>query len=212
MDAASNIADQTYSRAKSIAMQFAIFIFMLLSLSAECLCDNTRKSIAIADLNFTGIEISQKESFIDALTTKLHSSSVYAVIERSQINQILREQAFQQSGVCDQPKCAIELGKLLGANKLIFGSVGLISNQAFANLRIVDVETGSIDKSYSNLRKGDFSELMSEIASDAAGELTGLASKSDVIGTNLVDRRDGKIYHTFKFQKKVWMAENLNYS
>jgi len=46
------------------------------------------------------------------------------VMERSEMALVLQEQSFQQSGVCDQSSCALEIGKILSVDRMVVGSVG----------------------------------------------------------------------------------------
>jgi TolB-like protein len=65
----------------------------------------------------------------------------FRVVERSQINKALSEQRFQQSGVIDE-RSATEIGKLLGADLIIIGSVVKIGSSYTINSRMIDIKTG----------------------------------------------------------------------
>ena len=67
------------------------------------------------------------------------------LLERSAMNEILREQGFQQSGACDQQACVVEAGQLLGADRMIFGSVGRLGEALLLSVRLVNVATGQIE-------------------------------------------------------------------
>jgi curli biogenesis system outer membrane secretion channel CsgG len=58
----------------------------------------------------------------DLLITKLVQSGAYSVIERKQIEKVLAEQNFGQSGRVDDATAA-KIGKILGVDTLIVGSV-----------------------------------------------------------------------------------------
>ncbi len=58
----------------------------------------------------------------DMLVTNLVRNGTYSVIERKQLDQVLREQNFQQSGRAD-PSSAVELAKILGVDAIIIGSI-----------------------------------------------------------------------------------------
>ncbi len=58
----------------------------------------------------------------DMLVTNLVRNGTYSVIERKQLDQVLREQNFQQSGRAD-PSSAVQLAKLLGVDAIIIGSI-----------------------------------------------------------------------------------------
>ena len=58
----------------------------------------------------------------DMLVTDLVRNGTYSVIERKQLDQVLREQNFQQSGRAD-PSSAVQLAKILGVDAIIIGSI-----------------------------------------------------------------------------------------
>ena len=58
----------------------------------------------------------------DMLVTNLVRNGTYSVIERKQLDQVLREQNFQQSGRAD-PSSAVQLARLLGVDAIIIGSI-----------------------------------------------------------------------------------------
>jgi len=90
----------------------------------------------------------------------------YRWLERGRMKEVLDEQKFQTSGCTDQ-SCAVELGQLLGARKMVTGSVSKTGGTYNLTLSVIDIETGLVDKS------------ASEICPDCTeGELYKLAEKT----------------------------------
>jgi curli biogenesis system outer membrane secretion channel CsgG len=58
----------------------------------------------------------------DMLVTNLVRNGTYSVIERKQLDRVLQEQNFQQSGRAD-PSSAVQLAKILGVDAIIIGSI-----------------------------------------------------------------------------------------
>lgn len=81
----------------------------------------------------------------DKVSTELVKTIRFTVIERNAITEILKEQGFQQTG-CTSSECAIEVGQLLAANYAITGSINKISNKYLIVIRLINIESGSIDK------------------------------------------------------------------
>jgi hypothetical protein len=54
---------------------------------------------------------------------------------------ILKEQGFQKTG-CTDSACAVQLGKLLSAKKILIGEVSKLGSSIMITVRIVDVEKG----------------------------------------------------------------------
>jgi curli biogenesis system outer membrane secretion channel CsgG len=64
----------------------------------------------------------------------------FNVVEKANMDKILQEQAFQQSG-CTTSECAVKLGKILNVRYLVLGSFGKLLDLYVTNIRVVDVET-----------------------------------------------------------------------
>jgi hypothetical protein len=97
----------------------------------------------------------------DIFTNQIQSDGKYRVMERSQVNKILKEQGFQASGACNSAECAVEIGKLLSIDKLFIGSIGKLGQTWFINIRVVDIRTGEILSNLSNKVTGKVDNLSS---------------------------------------------------
>ncbi len=64
------------------------------------------------------------------------------VIERDQLERVLREQNLGYSGLVNL-RSAKKIGKLLGAEAIVLGSVGDLGNEVTINARLVDLEAGN---------------------------------------------------------------------
>lgn len=95
----------------------------------------------LATTGTTGDEAAQIEA---ALATALQKTGKVRLLERSQADRIIVEQGFQASGACETGSCAVEIGKLLGVERLVVGSLGKIDRTYQLNLRLVDVGTGEV--------------------------------------------------------------------
>ena len=89
----------------------------------------------------------------EAMTTRLLAIPSYEIIERGNMDQVLSEQMLSATGAID-PKTAKDIGKLLGADVLVLGSVieyqereDLIFPPAKATVsaRMVRTDTGALD-------------------------------------------------------------------
>ena len=115
----------------------------------------------IAVIEFEGLGISQTEA--KALTNRLRDELVntgkYTVIERGKMEEILKEQAFQQIG-CTSDECAVEVGKLLSVEGIIIGSISNVGSVYSVSARIVSVESGEITKSAIYDYQGSIDDLL----------------------------------------------------
>lgn len=123
-----------------LKLLFILNLIICTSLSAA----SDKFRVAIMDLNPIGISKSTADAVSDILRTEIFNTGYFTVLERAQMTEILKEQEFQLSG-CTETECAIQIGKLLSANKVLVGTVSKIGNSYVINARIVDVEKGSLD-------------------------------------------------------------------
>jgi antitoxin component YwqK of YwqJK toxin-antitoxin module/TolB-like protein len=115
--------------------------------------------VAVIDFDGKGISSSDASALTDRLRNEVIKFTDNIVVERGKIDEILNEQGFQLSG-CTSSECMVEVGKLLGANQIIGGSISNIGNTFSVNARIIDVETGEIINSISYDFIGFIDELL----------------------------------------------------
>jgi hypothetical protein len=71
---------------------------------------------------------------------------VFQVIERNKMETIMQELGFQLSGACDTDECVVQVGKVLGASKMVAGSVSKVGTLYSLQVRIVDMQTSKIEQ------------------------------------------------------------------
>src|SRR5215471_14910975 len=82
--------------------------------------------LAVFDFDIQGnIDKSIARSLAESVRIEIINSGKYEVIDRSNMDKILKEQAFQMSG-CAAKECAVEAGQMLGVGKIVVGTIGLI--------------------------------------------------------------------------------------
>jgi TolB-like protein len=100
-------------------------------------------NLAVSELISQGVSASDSAVISDMLRAELVKTKKFNVIEKQNMEKILAEQAFQQSG-CTSEECAVKLGKLLNVHRMIVGSFGKLMDKYFVSLRVVNVETGAV--------------------------------------------------------------------
>ena len=133
----------------------------------------------VAVLEFEGRGINQMESatLTDRLQSEMVNTNAIIMVERNQMEEILNEQGFQQSG-CTSAECAAEVGALLGVQNMVSGSFGLLGNTYTIDAKMFSVETGATVRSVSKTYKGDVDNLLTVIEV-VAWELVGLKAPQD---------------------------------
>ncbi len=97
--------------------------------------------LAVIDFKPRGVSRRIAKRLSEWLRTELINTGQFKVIERSAMNEILKEQAFSLTG-CTDTSCAIKVGKLLSARKMLVGNVESWEGKILINGRIIDVEKG----------------------------------------------------------------------
>ncbi|MBL8026059.1 MAG: hypothetical protein JNL74_06600 [Fibrobacteres bacterium] len=132
---------------KTLVLLWAVVGIFIVPVNAQ---DSTSKSnVAVMNLRAEGPLSDATSILSDRLRNELFNTGRYLVMERGEMDNILKEQGFQQSGACDDKACMVEAGQLLGVDKIIAGSIGQIGTKYLINLRIIDVRTGKMMDTYS---------------------------------------------------------------
>jgi TolB-like protein len=79
------------------------------------------------------------------LATEMMRNPRVRIVERDQIQQLIEEQKLALSDLTD-PSTAVELGRLLGAEYMLFGSYTDVYGTLRVDVRVVDVETGELER------------------------------------------------------------------
>lgn len=129
--------------------------------------------IAVLDLQGIGLSDEEVAALSERLREALLGTDRYIVIDRSQIQQILDEQALQQA-VCSGDDCATHLGELLGAKRVVGGkAVKLDDGVWLVSAVMVDVTTSQTLDLASVRYRGDLLGLMDRSMPELARRLTG---------------------------------------
>lgn len=155
-----------------------LLIALLVSLSSS---EGVRRVAAVNDLSAQGVEASSASIISDRLRNEFVKTGAFTIVERAQMETILKEQGFQQSGVCSSEACIVEMGQLLGVESMITGSVGRIGRTFTLGLRLIDVKSGKISASANIDCKCDIDELLSTSTKEAVRELLDELKKGQAV-------------------------------
>jgi curli biogenesis system outer membrane secretion channel CsgG len=152
----------------SIPLLMVLFLFIQISFSAALRKENAKdqseitteskntnkslkseKGMLLAVMDFIGEGVSKTlaSQISEMVRNSLINKGVYTVVERAQVELILKEQGFQMSG-CTDTTCAVKVGKLLSAKKMLVGKVIKLGTSIIISGRVVDVESGVGEAAY----------------------------------------------------------------
>jgi TolB-like protein len=121
-------------------MKRKILMIILLLIATET-TPAEKMRIAIMDFQGKDVSTSIANTVSELIRTEMINTGRYIVIERAQMGEILKEQGLQQAG-CTDISCAVEVGKILSAKKILIGNIMKLGKTLIINGRIVDVEKG----------------------------------------------------------------------
>ena len=116
-------------------------IYFIVAFSVQLFAENVKMRLAVLDLKPQNVDLGTAKVVSNMLRTSLIDSNVFVIIERGQMDEILNEQGFQQTG-CTDSSCAVEIGKLLSTNKILIGEISKLGKSFIITSRVVDVEKG----------------------------------------------------------------------
>jgi tetratricopeptide (TPR) repeat protein len=99
---------------------------------------------------------------MDTLINSLNGIPGLVMIDRGQLNAVMKEIAFQQTGFTDH-QTSVKLGKLLNAQILILGTIQSFSGKYKISVHYTNVETGEIIKTL-QVTGDDIFELQEQLA------------------------------------------------
>lgn len=136
----------------------ATMLFILLGTSMA----EAQERLAVFDFRVTsGMSDDVAVTLTNKFRNEMSKTGLYTMVERSAMEQVLEEQRFSASDLADESK-AIALGKLLSASKVVVADIGKIDNTYSTFVRMIDVKTGSIEKSETLEYEGSQSGLLQE--------------------------------------------------
>ena len=198
---------------KKLIVLFLILLISGLAVSVEA----AKKTIAVMPLENASKydKVNVAEIMTEEILIALKNSGQYSVLERIQMETILKEQGFQN--ISTDPNTTVQFGKLVGANYSLVGKITMVnvkhdiakklnlifssglgndvSSKIGVDIRFIDNETGELifAKSFTGSESGKSTEealhnVCKEIAENFLMELT-----SDLSG-RIIDVSNKEVY------------------
>ena len=151
---------------------FATLVFQLSAQTSE-----GKQTVALLEFEGRGISQLEAKTLTDRLMSEMVNTDAVIMVERNQMEEILNEQGFQQSG-CTSSECAAEVGALLGVQNMVSGAFGKLGNSYTIDAKMFSVETGATIRTVSKTYKGPVDNLLTVI--EVVGwEIVGLKAPQD---------------------------------
>ena len=168
---------------KPIMLRFPILLLLCMAALTHAETEPAERGfLSVAVMPFTSssaFDSGALQGLSSAMGTQLVKTGKFRVLERAQMDAILREQGLQQSGACDGGECAIEVGKLLSVDRLVVGHVAKVGNIFTLSARLVSVESGVTERSVTRNGSTKPETVLTRAIPLAAKELAGLPTPTD---------------------------------
>ncbi len=165
-----------------------------------------KTTAAIVDLEAKGVSDIETSALSDRLRVEMFSTGAFDMMERSQMQEILKEQAFQQTGACNTDACAVEVGQLIGVEKMISGSLGKVGKTYSVVLRLIDVKTGRVEQNVAHDHTGEIDKLLTTVMKSIAQKMAPAVSGGPQLARGAMPRpaSEGKPVY-----KKWWFYAGI---
>ena len=108
--------ENTMKKLYKITILFVVLFFSTFNISAQVAEGKT--TVAVLEFEGRGINQMEAATLTDRMMSELVNTNAIIMVERNQMDEILNEQGFQQSG-CTSSECAAEVGALLGVQNMV---------------------------------------------------------------------------------------------
>jgi hypothetical protein len=153
--------------------QLCVLACLLVGAAALQAQGQRKTPVAVMTLRGSGVSETDSKFLTERLVIELQRAGVFEVMERDKMDEILKEQGFQQTGACDETACLVEAGRLLPVEKMIGGSVGKVGGVYSAQIRLIDLLTGKVEKTATRDYRGELEHLLTVGMRESAEELSG---------------------------------------
>ncbi|MBL7895787.1 MAG: hypothetical protein JNK50_10895 [Bacteroidia bacterium] len=107
----------------------------------------TKQNIAVLNIDSKGvIQTSEEMGYLVRL--ELEKTKTYSVLDKYEVNEVIKANDIDVNN-CYSKSCLVNAGKLLKADKMLSGSVERLDEKVVISLRIIDVASGTIEKTES---------------------------------------------------------------
>jgi len=185
--------------------RFYVILFAVM-ISFPLFSEAAKPRVGVLDFRANNISRSDADAINDVFVSELVTAGYYDVVDRKNIQTLLKEMEFQLGEQADS-EYAVKVGKILSLQYVMYGSVSKLGRSYILTVYLINVETAkiidsaqkkfyTIEQSYSAVKEvisklGGGKSGREDGKSDFGGANTAIAKKTS--GRKLLDRVKGKI-------------------
>lgn len=158
-------------------MKKLTLLFILLS--SFCFINSQQvKKVAVFDPEGRVME-SIRHIFREEISNAIVNNPDYDVVERSMIEKVLQESRFQAGGLVDDTEIS-ELGRMMGADYVCYGTIQAIGENYYMSLKMVEVVTARVIAQRTSTTREGLNDLITVTAS-LANQLISITERDKVV-------------------------------
>jgi formylglycine-generating enzyme required for sulfatase activity len=132
------------------------------------------KYIAVFDFDVVGkVDKGISRPLSDSVRYEIVRSRRFKVMDRANMDRILKEQAFQMTGGVQKDR-AVEAGQFLGVGRIVIGSIGIVGKTYMISLSLVNIESGETELVEEDTCRCEVDELIEAVRTATDKLMTGV--------------------------------------
>ena len=180
----------------------SLIIMLLMAFAMAATAQNKKMKIAVMDFKAgVGVNASEVEGLSDMLINTMYESGKFNIVERSQIDQVLKEWDFQASELTNEQ--LVKVGQVLGVKAILIGTVnflaehknldGSMMGEYNVDVRAVDVESGEVVTTAGATKSSGstYRSMMEKIGHQLAANLMEEEPEVVVLRNGLITKEEG---------------------
>ncbi len=158
--------------------KLSILIFLLTMVHTPSFSAD-KITLAILDLEARDVSVQEASKVSLLMRNEMQNSARLAVVEPELVINAMKGQPGGTT-VCVNKGCAVKVGKAVGADKVLIGTVMRIGGLLAVTARMIDVETGTVDFAEKEraLSEADEVYMVERFCDKVAGRMTGKERKT----------------------------------
>lgn len=126
---------------------------MLSSKSVAMITKDKRPIVLVESIKNKTAEHIDTESITDSISTRMLNSGEFRFVDMTRVEMVREQLNFQNNDLLVNPETAIQFGKMVGAQYMLYGNLSSINKQSGSQqevyykmtMRLMDLETGLIE-------------------------------------------------------------------
>ena len=102
--------------------------------------------MALLNIDTHGLHTTDTSSVTDIVRLEMEKTKTYTILDKYEMRDVVRQNKIDYKN-CFSRSCLVEAGKILKVDKMLSGSIEQLGNKIVISLRIIDVKSGTIEKS-----------------------------------------------------------------